>query len=124
MLEKFDGKNFKQALRHTLLEGLNFPSDKIFFAYKPKFIEADTYITYQILNELREDYVADKPTSITWKIQVNIYSNSDYDNLKDKIIETLEKNGMICYDTQELYLDELEMYHVPIRFKYKTMLKK
>ena len=114
-------KQFKEAFRATLLNGINFPEDKVFFAHKPKFTEADTYITYFILNEIREDYASDKAMSTTWKVQVNIYTNEDYDNLKEAIIETLENAGMVCYDTQELYIDDLECYHVPLRFKYKII---
>lgn len=113
-------KQFKEAFRATLL-GINFPEDKVFFAHKPKFIEADTYITYFILNELRDDYAGDKAMSITWKVQVNIFTKEDYDDLKEEIIETLENAGCVCYDTQELYLDDLEVMHVPMRFKYKMI---
>lgn len=114
-------KQFKEAFRNTLLSGINFPDDKVFFAHKPKFIEADTYITYFILNEIREDYASDKAMSITWKVQVNIYTKEDYDDLKEEIIKTLEDAGCVCYDTQELYLDELETMHIPLRFKYKMI---
>ena len=114
-------KQFKEAFRNTLLNGINFPEDKVFFANKPKFIEADTYITYFILNEIREDYANDKAMSILWKVQVNIYTKEDYDDLKEEIIETLENAGCVCYDTQELYLDELETMHIPLRFKYKMI---
>ena len=114
-------KQFKEAFRHTLLNGINFPEDKVFFANKPKFIEADTYITYFILNEIREDYANDKAMSILWKVQVNIYTKEDFDDLKEAIIETLENAGCVCYDTQELYLDELETMHIPMRFKYKMI---
>ena len=114
-------KEFKEALRATLLSGINFPEDKVFFAHKPKFIEADTYITYFILNELKDDYAGDKAMSITWKVQVNIFTKEDYDDLKEEIIETLENAGCVCYDTQELYLDDLETMHIPIRFKYKMI---
>ena len=120
-LIKVTTKDFKEAFRHTLLNGINFPEDKVFFAHKPKFIEADTYITYFILNEIREDYAGDMAMSITWKVQVNIYTKEDYDNLKEEIIKTLEDAGCVCYDTQELYLDDLECYHIPLRFKYKMI---
>ena len=113
-------KEFKEAFRATLLR-INFPGDKIFFAHKPKFVEADTYITYSTLNEIRDDYASDKPMSITWKVQVNIFTKENYDELKEEIIETLENAGCVCYDTQELYLDDLEVMHIPMRFKYKMI---
>ena len=120
-LIKVTTKDFKEAFRHTLLSGINFPEDKVFLAHKPKFIEADTYITYFILNEIREDYAGDKAMSIIWKVQVNIFTKEDYDDLKEEIIETLENAGCVCYDTQELYLDDLEVMHIPMRFKYKMI---
>ena len=120
---KVTTKDFKEAFRYTLLKDLDFPSDLVFFAHKPKFINADTYITYIILNESREEYAGDVAKAIAWKVQVNIYTKEDYDydDLKEQIIETLEKAGMICYDSQELYLDDLEMFHIPIKFKYKML---
>ena len=120
-LIKVTTKDFKEAFRYTLLKGIDFPSDKIFFAQKPKFIQTDTYITYFILNEIREDYAGDRPMTISYKVQVNIYTNEDYDDLKDSIIETLENAGMVCFDTQELYIDDLECYHIPMRFIYKII---
>ena len=122
-LTKITTKDFKEAFRYTLLKGLNFPSDLVFFAHKPKFISADTYITYIILNENREEYAGDIAKAIAWKVQVNIYTKEDYDydDLKEQIIETLENADMICYDSQELYLDDLEMFHIPIKFKYKML---
>lgn len=118
---KITTKDFKEAFRYSLLKDLNFPSNLVFFAHKPKFVEADTYITYLILNEIRSDYASDEAKSITWKIQVNIYSKDDYDDLKERVISQLEKYGLVCYDTQEFYLDDLEMYHVPMRFNYKML---
>lgn len=112
-------KDFKEAFRNCLLKVI--PSDSLFFAHKPKFIQADTYVTYFILNEIREYFASDRPMAITWKVQVNIYTNEDYDDLKDNIIKTLEDAGMVCYDTQELYIDDLECYHVPMRFIYKII---
>lgn len=115
-------KEFKEAFRNTLLKGIDFPSDLTFFMHKPKFLKADTYITYLILNEIRDDYAGDKYMSVTWKVQVNIYStNENYDDLKESIIETLENAGCVCYDSQEFYLDDLELIHVPMRFKYKMI---
>ncbi len=120
-LIKVTTKDFKEAFRFTLLKGIDFPSDLVFFAHKPKFIKADTYITYFILNEIRGDYAGDKAMAITWKVQVNIYTKEDYDELKDNIIENLENAGCVCYDTQELYIDDLECYHIPMRFIYKMI---
>ena len=120
---KVTTKDFKEAFRYTLLKDLDFPSDLVFFAHKPKFINADTYITYIILNESREEYAGDVAKAIAWKVQVNIYTKEDYDydDLKEQIIENLENADMICYDSQELYLDDLEMFHIPIKFKYKML---
>ena len=122
-LTKITTKDFKEAFRYTLLKNLDFPSDLVFFAHKPKFISADTYITYIILSENREEYAGDIAKAIVWKVQVNIYTKEDYDydDLKQQIIETLENADMICYDSQELYLDDLEMFHIPIKFKYKML---
>lgn len=120
---KITTKDFKEAFRYTLLKDLDFPSDLVFFTHKPKFINADTYITYIILSENREEYAGDIAKAIAWKVQVNIYTKEDYDydDLKEQIIENLENADMICYDSQELYLDDLEMFHIPIKFKYKML---
>lgn len=113
-------KNFKIALNSTLTK-IDFPNNLIFFARKPKFIESDTYITYQILKEKREEFAGDKYQAITWEVQINIFTNENFEDLKENIIEVLEAEGLILYDLAELFLDDVEKFHIPLKFRYKIL---
>lgn len=95
--------------------------NSIFYYKKPEKDRAKTYIRWFFLDTEYTLFAGNKPMAKIFEIQIDIFSNKNYENLS-KIIQTVlsEKNYNL-YDEEDLEeetdKDNL-IYHKVLRFKY------
>lgn len=112
--------SIKTLLRADLLDNrISSICNHLYFLHKSENIRVDTYIEYQTISETYTDYAGDKNLSKSYKIQIDIFSKKDYENLKEVIEEVLGEKDYRFDTSFDLYEEDTQLYHCVIRFNKK-----
>lgn len=82
----------------------------------------DLYIEYEIYDKRYGDFSANKNTSITNYIQVDIFSKGDYTNVENMVEKVLCEKGYNFVNSADLYEENTKLFHKAMRFTYKEFL--
>lgn len=93
--------------------GINIP---IQYGWYDKNIK-DTHITYLILLEVPENKSDDDIESLSYHVQVDIWSKNDEIKLKNKIRRVLKKNDFIFIENKDDFEIDTKLYHKAMRFE-------
>lgn len=78
-----------------------------------------THVTYFVIQESPEMDSDDEMESLTYNIQVDIWSTTDDDKkIKKQIIKSMRAQGFGFDDSADLFETETKIYHKAMRFNY------
>ncbi|WP_017416767.1 hypothetical protein [Clostridium tunisiense] len=116
--------NIKQYIKQVLSndEILNLTSDK-----KVHFLHAldpiPPYVEYEIFDEDGAAWSEGKEVATNYYVQIDIFSKEDYTELENKIKEKMINAGFERTGGADLYEEDTQLYHKPMRFIYTTKIE-
>lgn len=79
--------------------------------------EKQTNITFFEYLMQGADYQDDEMVSSTHNIQIDIWSYSNIEQLKNQVIKALLKNNFLLVDCKDLFEEDIKLYHKAIRVR-------
>lgn len=112
----------KSKLRSDLMDSRikSLVSNNIHFLHASS--PTDLYIEYEIYDKRYGDFSANKNTSITNFIQVDIFSKGDYTNVENMVEKVLTEKGYNFVNSADLYEENTKLFHKAMRFTFKEVL--
>ena len=83
-------------------------------------VRPSTYpsITYFFYNEYGQEFGDGEEIGTNYSVQVDIWSKGDYSNLAEQAKSALKQNGFYRVSADDLYEDDIKVYHKALRFNY------
>lgn len=79
--------------------------------------EHDTYITFDIYSTEPINFSDDENKSKLYKIQVDIFSKTNYEKLENQVQQLMKENNFLLVDEVDLYENDTKLYHKGIRYE-------
>lgn len=109
--------NIKKFMKDTLSDSeiLNLTADKkVYFLHANK--PNTPYVEYEMFDENGQEWAENKEIATNFYVQVDIFSNTDYTDLEDKIKEKLINAGFNRSMCADLYENDTQLFHKAMRF--------
>lgn len=95
--------------------------NSIHYLHKDESVLTDTYIEYEILSKKYSDYAGDDNIAENYLIQVDIFSKSNFIQLEEIIEIVLKEKGYRFVESVDLYEDDIKLYHLASKYRYKKI---
>lgn len=81
------------------------------------------YIEYEIYDEEGALYTEGKEVATDYYIQVDIFSETDYSDIEERVKEKMLSAGFEGGHGPDLYEKDTKLYHKPLRFNYTVNIE-
>ncbi|HBY19975.1 MAG: hypothetical protein A2Y24_06870 [Clostridiales bacterium GWE2_32_10] len=112
--------NIKQIVNDTLSNDEQLTNligqNKIWFIKAPA--TENPFITFFIYDEYGKLYTDDIEEKTEYKVQVDIWSETDYTEIEERVVEVMENNNFTRASAQDFYEDDSNIYHKVLRYNY------
>lgn len=77
-----------------------------------------TYIEYEIIEHIGNQYFGDKRSIDEYVIQIDIFTNGSFVEISETILNVMEEKGYLFINGYDDYEDETGLYSYKIKFRY------
>lgn len=86
--------------------------------YQIKAPDANEYprITFFEVNNLDSDYADNAAVSVEIRLQIDIWSRSNYSAIVERVNEIMESLGFARYYSIDLYESDIDVFHKALRY--------